>query len=218
MKRYTSSGEDLHSNCKSYMLIMSTYSRGLLKLSCMYNKEAMAKGSYWVIPLFTMRLKSLYIYVHFSRNKDVFIIFRSHAQLKELDPYPPDRIFGNLVHSAVGLNNLVVWFDDNFSFADHVRNICKTCFIQIRDLRWFRQYLTDEAAILMANALVSSCLDYATLSSGICPVLTCANHSVFKTHLLGLPQTVTNTQGHILCSNNCISSQLNFAVSSKLAL
>ena len=79
---------------------------------------------------------------------------------------------------------------------DHVRNIFKTCFIQIHDLRRVRQHLTDEAA---------------TLSSGVCLVSTCANYSVFKTHLLGLSQTVTNT---IL--KRLYWLQLNFAVSSKL--
>ena len=61
---------------------------------------------------------------------------------------------------AVVIRNLSVWFDANFSFADHVRNICKTCVIQIPDLRRVRQYLTDGAAILAANAMVSSRLDY----------------------------------------------------------
>ena len=51
-------------------------------------------------------------------------------------------------------------FDANFSFADHVHNICKTCFIQIRNLRRVRKHLTDDAAILAANALVTSHLDY----------------------------------------------------------
>ena len=64
------------------------------------------------------------------------------------------------MHPAVVVKNLGVWFDANFSFANHVRNICKTCFIQIRDLRRVRKHLTDEAAILAANALVSSRLDY----------------------------------------------------------
>ena len=48
----------------------------------------------------------------------------------------------------------------SFSFADHVRNICKICFIQVRDLRRVRQYLTDDAAVLAANALGSSHLYY----------------------------------------------------------
>ena len=36
----------------------------------------------------------------------------------------------------------------------------RPCFIQICDLRWVRQYLTDEGTILVTNALVSSHLDY----------------------------------------------------------
>ena len=64
------------------------------------------------------------------------------------------------MHLAVVVKNLGVWFDANFTFADHVHNICKTCFIQICDLRWVSKHLTDEAAILAANALVTSCLDY----------------------------------------------------------
>ena len=79
-----------------------------------------------------------------------FIIFGSHAQLKKLDPYLPVKIFGNFMHPAVVVKSLTVWFDANFFFADHVRNICKTCFLQIPDLRRVRQYLTDAA----------SCLDY----------------------------------------------------------
>ena len=76
--------------------------------------------------------------------------------------YLPVRIFGNFMHPAAVVKNLGVWFDANFSFADHVRNICKTCFIQIPDLRRvrIRKHLTDEAAILAANALVTSRLDY----------------------------------------------------------
>ena len=81
-------------------------------------------------------------------DKTEFIIFRPHAQLTKLDPYLPVRIFGNFMHPAVVVKNLGVWFDANFSFADHVCNICKTCFIQICDLRCVRKHLTD------------SCLDY----------------------------------------------------------
>ena len=146
-------------------------------------------------------------------DKTEFIIFGSHAQLKKLDPYLPVKIFGNFMHPAVVVKNLCVWFDANFSFANHVRNICKTCFIQIRDLRRVRKHLTDEAAILAANALIT-----ATLSSGVCPVSICVNYSVFKIHLPGLSQTVTNTRGHLLFSNDSIGSQLNLAVSSKLPL
>ena len=42
----------------------------------------------------------------------------------------------------------------------HVRNNCKACFVHIRDLKRLRGYLTCEAALLAANSLVGSRLDY----------------------------------------------------------
>ena len=85
-------------------------------------------------------------------DKMKFTIFGSHPQLKKLDSHLPVRIFGNLIHPVVFVDNLSVWFDANFCFADHVHNICKTCFIQMCDLRWVRQYLKDEGAILLLKA------------------------------------------------------------------
>ena len=48
----------------------------------------------------------------------------------------------------------------NFSFSKHVQNVCKSCFIQLRDFRNIRQLLTQDAAVSVANAFVSSRLDY----------------------------------------------------------
>ena len=71
-------------------------------------------------------------------DKTEFIIFGPHAQFKKLDPYLSVRIFGNFMHPATVVNNRSDWFDVNFSFADHVCNIYKTCFIQMRDIRQVR--------------------------------------------------------------------------------
>ena len=95
-------------------------------------------------------------------QKTEFIIFGSHTQLKKLDSNLPVRIFGKLLDPSDVVKNLGVWFDANFSFADHVRNICKSCFIEMRDLRWVRQYLTDDVADLAANELVSNRLNYCS--------------------------------------------------------
>ena len=63
-------------------------------------------------------------------------------------------------------------------------NTCKACFLQRRDLCRIRQYLTPEVAVLAANALVSSHLDYCnSLFRGS----SCFNH-VFNT----LARIVTN--------------------------
>ena len=54
-----------------------------------------------------------------------------------------------------------VWFDSNFSFSKHVQNVCKSCFIQLRDFRNIRQFLTQDASVSVVNAFVSSQLDYS---------------------------------------------------------
>ena len=57
----------------------------------------------------------------------------------------------------------------------------------------------------------------ATLFSGVCPVSTCTNCSVFKVHLVGLSQTAIDTNGPLqIISKNSIGCYLNFGVFSKL--
>ena len=51
-------------------------------------------------------------------------------------------------------------FDSDCSFSKHVQNVCKSCFIQRKDFRNIRQFLTHDAAVSVANAFVSSWLDY----------------------------------------------------------
>ena len=47
-----------------------------------------------------------------------------------------------------------------FFFSKHVQNVCKGCFSPLRDFRNIRQFLTQDAAVSVANAFVSSRLDY----------------------------------------------------------
>ena len=75
-----------------------------------------------------------------------------------VDFHLPVRIFGKFMHPSVVLKNSVSGV--MFMFTLLISNICKTCFIQKRHLRWVRQYLMDQAAFLAANALLSSRLDY----------------------------------------------------------
>ena len=58
------------------------------------------------------------------------------------------------------VKNLGVWFDSDFSLSKHVQNVCKSCFVKLCDFRHVRQFLTHESSVLVANALVSSRLDY----------------------------------------------------------
>ena len=93
-------------------------------------------------------------------DKTEFILFDSKKQRERLNACFPIDILGNPLHPTETVRNLGVWFDSDFSFSKHVQNICKGCFSQLRDFRNIRQFLTQDAAVSVANAFVSSRLDY----------------------------------------------------------
>ena len=93
-------------------------------------------------------------------DKTELILFGSKKQRERLNVCFPIDILGNPLHPTKSVRNLGVWFDSDFSFSKHVQNVCKSCFIQLRDFRNIRQFLTHDAAVSVANAFVSSRLDY----------------------------------------------------------
>ena len=93
-------------------------------------------------------------------DKTEFILFGSKKQRERLNACFPIDIFGNPLHPTESVRNLGVWFDSDFSFSKHVQNVCKGCIIQLRDFINIRQFLTQDAAVSVANAFVSSRLDY----------------------------------------------------------
>ena len=72
----------------------------------------------------------------------------------------PINILGNSFCPADSVKNLGVWFDSDFSLSKHVQNVCKSCFVKLCDFRHVRRFLTHVVSVLVANALVSSRLDY----------------------------------------------------------
>ena len=62
--------------------------------------------------------------------------------------------------SISGSKNLGVIFDSDNSFDNHVAKVCRACYYHLRDLRRIHKFLGVETAILLANAMVSSRLDY----------------------------------------------------------
>ena len=84
--------------------------------------------------------------------------FKAHRQ--KLATYIPFNIHGNFLHPTETVRNLRVWFNVDFSFSEHVQKICIAFFLLKHNLRGIRQYLTYEVAVLAANSLVCSRLDY----------------------------------------------------------
>ena len=79
---------------------------------------------------------------------------------KKLESFFPVNILGNSLSPAKFAKNLGVTFDADFTFKKHVSTICSSCYYHIRDFSRIRKYLTKDTAVVLANALVSSRLDY----------------------------------------------------------
>ena len=95
-----------------------------------------------------------------NHEKTEFIVFGSKAQRQKISSHFPVSILSSLLHPVDSVRNLGVWFDAEFSFSEHIKRTCKACFLQMRDLCRIGKHLTSEVAVLAANALVSSRLDY----------------------------------------------------------
>ena len=93
-------------------------------------------------------------------DKTEFIVFGSKSQHEKLNQSFQVNILGNLISPIDAVRNLGAWFYSDFSFSCHVMKVCKACFAHVRDLKRLRGHLTHEAALMAANALVGSRLDY----------------------------------------------------------
>ena len=69
--------------------------------------------------------------------------------------------FRNLALSpADSARNLGVIFDSDLCFSKHISSICRSSSFHIRQLRQIRPLLDSDSAIILANSLVHSKLDY----------------------------------------------------------
>ena len=103
--------------------------------------------------MFTNKLK-------LNPEKTEFILIGSKYNHKQLLPHFPINILGNQVSPAQSVRNLGVVFDSNFSFSDHVSQVIKSTRVHVRDLYRICPLLDLNTSVLLANALVSSRLDY----------------------------------------------------------
>ena len=103
--------------------------------------------------MFTNKLK-------LNLDKTEFILIGSKNNRKQLLPHFPINILGNQVSPAQSVKNLEVVFDSNFTFSEHVSQVIKSTRTHARDLYSIRPLQNLKTSVLLANALVSSRLDY----------------------------------------------------------
>ena len=80
----------------------------------------------------------------------------------------PIELLGVKAYPAKSAHNLGVIFDKNFNFRSHISAICSSCIYHIQNLQRIRRHFDLESVKLLANALLSSRLDYCnSVLSGI---------------------------------------------------
>ena len=95
-----------------------------------------------------------------NRDKTDIIVFGAKDRHKWLSDSFPVNILSNCLSPTYVVRNLGVLFDAKFCFTNHVNSVIKSCFISLRDLHRIRRFLSVDTSVVIANALVSSRLDY----------------------------------------------------------
>ena len=131
-----------------------------------------------------------------NADKSDFIIFGAKSQQEKLNPFFPVNILGESLIPSDAVKNLGVWFDSDFSFTKHVKNVCKLCVIQMRDLRGLPvanlcklQCIQNSLARIVCR---TTCLSHTTPLRKDIHWLPIRHRCIFKTALLVYKYLHTN--------------------------
>ena len=92
-------------------------------------------------------------------SKTEFLIFGNPQQRNKIQS--SSIVFcGNVISPSASARHLGVTFDSSLSLTKHISSICKPAYYQIRQLCQIRSSLDISSAIILANSLVISKLDY----------------------------------------------------------
>ena len=67
---------------------------------------------------------------------------------------------GTNIKLSQNVRNLGVTLDQTLSFQQHILNVCRTCYLELRTISTIRHYLSEEATKTLICAFVLSRLDY----------------------------------------------------------
>ena len=95
-------------------------------------------------------------------DKTEFIAIGDDQIRSSLKPSFPVSLLGNSMEPAESVKNLGVFLDAENSMQRHVANLYCISYYHLQELHRVRRYLNHETAVKVANALVSSRLDYCT--------------------------------------------------------
>ena len=94
-----------------------------------------------------------------NSNKTQFLWLGSRQQLAKIDTKTL-TIGEHCIESSTSDKNLGVTFDSELGMDLHVNNITRSCFYQLRQMRFIRRSLSTDAAKTLVRSLISSRVDY----------------------------------------------------------
>ena len=95
-----------------------------------------------------------------NADKTEFLIIGTQMQRKKIKNVFLIPLLNQQAMPAVSTVNLIVIFDEEFNFREHIYQICRTCYYHICDFQHIHQYLPLSVRKTIATALVTSRLDY----------------------------------------------------------
>ena len=93
-------------------------------------------------------------------SKTEFLLIGTKLQREKILNNFPCSIPGQDTNQSALAKNLGLVFDSSLNFRKHISQTCRACFYHIRDLRQIRKSLSLDLDKQIAEALVSSKLDY----------------------------------------------------------
>jgi len=104
-------------------------------------------------------------------SKTEFLLIGSPKQRSKLT-LTSFTFSGATVSCSSSARNLGVTFDSDLSFKSHIIQVSKSCHYLIRQIRSVRPVLDHNSAVLLANSLVSSKLDFCNSLYADLPIST----------------------------------------------
>ena len=91
-------------------------------------------------------------------SKTEMLIIKSKFRQKVTDK--SIKIGDMIIPSSSSIRNLGVLMDPVYTMAPHVNHMAQIAFLKIREISYFRRYLTDESTKTAVHAYITSKLDY----------------------------------------------------------
>lgn len=84
----------------------------------------------------------------------------SRNTFRSLSAVPSVTVGNSVIQPSLGARNLGVYFDCRLDMKQHINNVCRQCYFQLRQLRVIRRSLPPAILKTLLHAFVSSRLDY----------------------------------------------------------